>query len=161
MRNNDIVLEGVRLIFKNFSGAKGQYNPQGKRNFHVILPPDIAEQLGNAGWNVKRFEPRMEGDDPMFTLPVAVSYRLYPPKIVLVSSNGKTILDEDELNILDFTQFTNIDVIINPSHYNFNGQQGIKAYLRSMYATIYEDELEKKYMAVPDSAINSLVPNEM
>lgn len=157
----DIIIENAKLIFKNFSGAPGRYNPQGNRNFNVILDPQMAQIMHDDGWNVKTLAPRMDGDEPLYILPVAVSYRLYPPKIVLVNSKGKTVMDESELSIFDFAEFTNIDLCINPSRYDFQGRTGIKAYLKSMYATIYEDELEQKYRDVPDSAINSIMPNEV
>lgn len=160
MRNQDIVLENVRIMFKNFSGAKGQYNPQGNRTFSVVLTPDVAQALAADGWNVRTLAPRNPDDPPLYILPVAVSYRLYPPKVVLIFSNGKRALSEDELSILDFSEFTNIDLIINPSHYDFNGRVGVKAYLRSGYFTLYEDELEKKYMDIPDTAKNAIMPNE-
>lgn len=158
---NNVIIENAKLIFKNFSGAPGKFNPPGNRNFNILLDDDMAIQLAQAGWNVKTLAPRNDGDLPLRILPVAVSYKLYPPRIVLVSSKGKTVMSEEDLSIFDFGEFTNIDIILNPYPYDFNGRKGIKAYLKAMYATIYEDELERKYMDVPDSAINSIRPNEV
>lgn len=158
---NNIIIEHARIAFPNFSGAPGRFNPAGNRNFCVLIEDkNMAEGLKADGWNVKYLRPRDEYDEPMPYLQVAVSYKVAPPKIVLVSSNGKTTLDEEELNILDFAQFTNVDMIIRPYNYNVSGTSGIKAYLKSLYVTLYEDELERKYMNVPDSAQNSIVPKE-
>lgn len=156
---NDIVIENARIIFPNFSGAKGKFNPAGNRNFNVVLDPDRADRLIRDGWNVKMLAPKQEGDYPLQLLPVSVSYKSYPPKIVLINSKGKAIVDEDDLAIFDFAEFTNIDLIINPYFYDFDGHTGIKAYLKAMYATIYEDELEKKYLDVPDSALSGITGN--
>lgn len=161
-RLNNITIMNARIIFKNFSGAPGRYNPAGGvRSFHVVLDQEMAKQLTDDGWNVKVHPPKDEYQEILYTLPVAVSYRLYPPKIVLVTSNGKTVLDETELHILDFAELTNVDLIINPSSYDFQGRQGIKAYVKTLYAVMYEDELEQKYMDVPDTAKNSILPNEV
>lgn len=160
-RMNNLFIEHARLIFKNFSGASKKFNPPGNRNFHVILDPETADRLQAEGWNVKVHSPRDEYTEPLYTLPVKVSYKYYPPKIVLVTSNGKTILDESEIHMLDFAQFVNVDLMISPYSYDFNGNSGVTAYLKSMYYSIYEDELEKKYSNIPDTGINSIVPNEV
>ena len=39
------IVEDARIIFRNFSGKEGQYNREGDRNFAVVLPPDIAQQM--------------------------------------------------------------------------------------------------------------------
>lgn len=161
-RLNNLTIMNARITFKNFSGAPGRFNPAGGvRSFHVVLDPEMAQNLAADGWNVKPHPPKDEYQEILYTLPVAVSYRLYPPKIVLVTSNGKTVLNEDELHILDFAELVSVDLLINPSSYDFEGRKGIKAYLKTLYATMYEDELEKKYMDVPDTAKNSIMPNEV
>jgi hypothetical protein len=52
-RDETIVLEDVKLIFRNFAGREGMYNREGDRNFAVELPKDVAEELAANGWNVK------------------------------------------------------------------------------------------------------------
>ena len=150
-------VENAKIIFRNFSGKPGQYNNAGNRNFCVVLEdPHLAAALKRDGWNVRYLKPRNEEDEPQPYLSVAVRFDNFPPKIVLISSSGKTILSEEEVNILDWADIANVDLIINPSHYNVNGKEGTKAYLKSMYVTIEEDEFEHKYADVPTSAANSM-----
>jgi len=47
------MVEDARIIFRNFSGKEGQYNREGDRNFAVVIPSDIADQIVLAGWNVR------------------------------------------------------------------------------------------------------------
>ena len=34
----------VPMLWLNFSGREGRYNPEGKRNFNILLPQDVADQ---------------------------------------------------------------------------------------------------------------------
>lgn len=161
MIKSNIVVEGARIGFRNFSGKEGKYNPAGRRNFCVFLDSDLAIQLEEDGWNIRWLEPRDEGDEKQAYLQVAVSYDNIPPKIVLVTRKRKTSLDEESINILDWAEIENVDLIIRP--YNWTVQagtkhekSGVKAYIKSMYVTIAEDEFEDKYQDVPDSAMNSI-----
>lgn len=157
MANKNLAIENARIIFRNFSGKAGQYNNAGNRNFCVVIEdPKLASALVKDGWNVRYLKPRNDEEEPQPYLQVAARFDNYPPKIVLISSNGKTVLSEEEVNILDWADIANVDLIINPSHYNVNGKEGIKAYLKSMYVTIQEDEFEHKYADVPTSAANSM-----
>lgn len=156
-----ITLEGVRIIFRNFSGEEGRFNAKGDRNFNVLIDDELAESMIADGWNIKYLKPREEEDKPQARLEVAVEYRKgRPPRVMMITSRGKTLLDESMVNVLDYAEIENVDMIIRPSVWEVNGRSGVKAYLQSIYVTIVEDDLEKKYLDVPDSAQNSIVMTE-
>ena len=145
---NTVMMEGVRIIFRNFSGKEGQYNREGDRNFGVILPPDVAESMAADGWNVKWLKPREDDEDETETpwLSVSVNFdKGKPPKIMLITERGRTAMDSDTVSELDWVDITNVDLIVRPYTWEVSGRTGIKAYLQSMYITIEEDELERKY----------------
>jgi hypothetical protein len=156
MVKNNIVIENARIGFRNFSGDAGKFNPAGRRNFCVFLENDFAKVLEEDGWNVRWLQPKDDGGDLVPYLQVAVSYDNIPPKILLISSKGKTILDETTVNLLDWAEIKEVDLIIRPYNWNVSGKSGVKAYVKSMYVTIVEDEFESKYYDVPDSAAGSI-----
>jgi hypothetical protein len=154
----NLTLENVQLRFRNFAGAAGQFNAEGDRNFCVLLDPDVATAMIENGWNVKQLKPREEGDAPQDYIKVKVSYRegQRPPRIEMIKSNGMVHVDKDMVAILDWAQFSKVDLIISPYYWTSANGAGISAYLSSLYVTLIEDELELKYANVPDSAANSL-----
>lgn len=138
-------LENVRLIYRNFTGKADRYNPTGKRTVSVLLDPEIAEKMIRDGWNVKFLKPREDDDAPQAHLPVEVSYRQRPPRVVLITERGQTNLTEETVGSLDHVTIRNVDLIINPYHWTMDGDTGVKAYLHAIYVTIEEDDLERKY----------------
>lgn len=146
-QDGTIVMENVQILFRNFAGEEGQYNREGDRNFAVLLDETNARMLGEDGWNVKVLKPR-EGDEDEEErpyLPVSVSFKGRPPRIVMITSRGKTNLTEDQVGMLDWADIKNVDLIVRPYNWEVNDKTGIKAYLQSLYVTIEEDELEQKY----------------
>ena len=156
MVKQNIEIEGARMVFRNFEGKEGKFNPAGKRNFCVLLDDELAKTLKEDGWNIKWLQPRDEEEEPQAYIQVAVSFGVVPPRIVLITSSGKQTLDEKSVNILDWAEIANADVIIRPYNWEMNGKTGVKAYVKALYVTIAEDEFERKYADVPDSAMNSM-----
>lgn len=163
-----VTIENAQLIFKNFTGREGTYNEEGVRSVGCILPDEIAEVMKEDGWNVKYLKPREEGDLPKPWVQIAVSYRnrfgqpTRPPRVVLIAKRMnhatgefeqvRTAIDEDLVQMLDFADMANVDLIINPSMWgpNSRGETGVKAYLKSIYVTIRMDALEEKYASIPE-----------
>lgn len=145
--DKSVLMEGVTIIFRNFTGKEGQYNREGDRNFGVLLSDDVASAMAEDGWNVKELRPRDDDEEQKVQpwLPVTVSYKGRPPNVVLITSRGRNNLDEREISMLDWADIINVDLSVNPYEWTVNGKSGIKAYLRSMYVTIQEDPLEAKY----------------
>lgn len=145
--DNTVLMEGVRIIFRNFSGKEGQYNREGDRNFAVLLDEKVATTMAEDNWNVKWLRPRNEDEEetPQAYLPVSVNFKGRPPRIVLITSRGRTNLDEATVEMLDWADIVNVDLIIRPYEWTVNNKSGVKAYLQSIYATIDEDPLEVKY----------------
>ena len=141
----EFTVEDARIIFRNFSGKEGQYNREGDRNFAVILDPVIAEQMLEDGWNVKMLNPREEGDDPTPYVQVSVNFNNRPPRITQITSSGRTPITEELVDTLDWAEIKTVDLIARGYEWSVNGKSGVKAYLKTMFVTIEEDALERKY----------------
>lgn len=149
--DNTVVMENVRIIFRNFAGREGMYNREGDRNFCVLLDHENAEAMAKDGWNVKVLNAREEDEEDQPYLQVSVNFKGRPPRVVMITSRGRNTLHEGEVELLDWADIRNVDMIIRPYEWAVNGKTGIKAYLQSIFVTIEEDELELKYADIDDA----------
>lgn len=147
-----VIMEGVRLIYRNFAGREGMYNDEGDRNFAVLLDDDVAEKLARDGWHIKYIKPATEYDEPQPYIQVALKFGKRPPLIVLITMiKGewrKTVLSEDDILVLDWVDVQNADLIIRPFEWVFGGRTGVKAYLNELYITVRQNRLVEKYSEV-------------
>lgn len=150
-RMNKLVIDNARLIFKNFSGKGDNYNREGDRNFAVIIDdPNAAEDLADAGWNVRPLVSKDPDEEPTHYIKVKVSFKVRAPKVRLLSNHKQVFLNENTISSLDFAKIEECGVVISPYMWEVNGKRGISAYLDSMYAKIEDDPFADKYADYAD-----------
>lgn len=153
--SKSLLIEHAQLIFRNFAGEERMYNSAGDRNFSIVLPPDLAKKMLDEGWRVKQLKPRedIDGDttEGDYHIKVTVNYKKgRPPRVVMITSKSRVDLGAEEVALLDAADIKNADLIINGWWSDMNGG-GYSAFLKSIFVTINEDELEMKYGSIFDN----------
>lgn len=147
---NLLILEDVEILpggYRNFSGRAKEYNAEGERNFCVILPDGLEKELMANDWNVKPLEGLEEGDPVRYFIRVKVKYNGDKgPKVVLETSQGKSLLDEETIDQLDDAYIVSADMSIRANEMtDARGVHRNTGYLQKLYVTIEEDYLDRKH----------------
>lgn len=139
-------IDDARIVYRNFSGKASMYNREGDRNFSVVIPNrDIADELIDAGWNVKVKPPREDGDEPFIHLPVKIKFNGRGPIVYIRSGKAMVKLNEDTIDQLDNITILSVDLDIRPYDWDINGKRGRTAYLQSICVTQEVDRFAEKY----------------
>ena len=154
-KQEDELIKDARLLFRNLAGSPTTFNAAGGvRTFHVILDEQRAKDLERRGWRVKKLKDReqdgevAEGD---YHLKVTVNYKTgRPPRVVLITSKGRTDLGPDEVGIIDAADIEKADILLN-GYWNDMAGGGYGAYLKSAFITLREDALEQMYANMPEA----------
>lgn len=147
-----VTIENAKIMWRNFSGKQTLYNAAGDRNFVVFLDKEDAEQLREAGWNVKTVKPKPEADPDtpeqdfiQVTVKFSKKENARQPRVVLITDSQRAVLGEEDLNLLDWAEIENADLKFRSFYWEMGEKHGFTAYLEAIFVTIVEDALEKKY----------------
>lgn len=145
-RGNILTIENTKLILRNFSGKADKYTPEGKRSFGVLVSPEDAEALENAGVAVKYLKPRHEEDDPVPWVKVHVNMeRENPPKVFTDRNGDKQSLDGKTIKNLDYADIENASMQVAVRDWDFAGKTGKSLYLEKLICFLSEDDFMSKY----------------
>lgn len=150
-------IDDARLIFRNFKGEASKFNREGDRSFSVVIETEdqydalLADKnkYGDC-WNVKRKDPREDGDTPLMYLQVKVKFNDNGPAIYLISGNAKTKLTEASVAILDDIEIVSVNMDIRPYDGEINGNTYRAAYLKAIEIV---QEVDRFAEGVTDSSI--------
>lgn len=152
-----IKLEDALICYKNFSGKETDCNAKGRRNFNLILPEELALQLEEDGWNIKKDPPREEGDSPRYRTEVNVNFECdYPPRIYAYNEDNmhkRMVLDENSVSRLDGLFVVKCDVIVSGRLWEDKKSHTtrVKGYLQEMRAIVRDESgFSSKYSEYDD-----------
>lgn len=154
-------VDDAEIFWPNFSGKPTPFKTDTSitrhRSFNVLLDKASADKLALDGWSVKCKAPDEYHDVERCFIEIIVKYRdrkgekVKPPKIVIISSKGQTVITEDTIDMVDDLNIKKVDLIARSYNWSVGEKSGISAYLQTMYATLDEDELDAKYANVEDA----------
>lgn len=149
-----ITIEDAKFIFTtNFSGDPSRDRFGSDARKANITIPDIrqARELIDAGFNVRRTEPRPdeeEGFVPEYFVSVKINYdTTWPPKIYLVSGDSEPrLLDETTVGLIDGCRVKNVNAVLNP--YRSPTARYGSLYVRTMYVEqdVESDPFASRYV---------------
>ena len=157
MTNDNILIRDAVIINRNFEGkAEKPYNPQGKRNFSVVLDEEFANILIKDGWNVKiRPNPNDPDEPAKGYLSVSVQFdSKVPPRIIQITKRGdmvkRTPINENTAALIDSAEIKDVKLEIRPYNWEIKNKdgsidRGVRAYLKTMYYELVEDPFAADY----------------
>lgn len=159
-------LEDCVIDRRNFGGGEVKRNGRilneaGKRNFLLILSPEMTDEFNDRGWNIGKFSQRDPDVEPEGFMRVNVSYYKNPPVIHYISGGVDTLLDETRLYLLDNVDMENVDMrIVGVNKQNKDGDWKKYAYVEEMWITVTPDRFATKYANLRKSSDVPVHPAE-
>lgn len=166
-REKTVVIDGIvdsDVRSRNFAGKekKDQFgkivNSEGRRNFLLMLPEDIAEELKDRGCEVKYSKVTQPNDVAKPYVSVNVSYYLKPVEAYMISNGITTPLDEAHVHMLDGVDFGNLcleldfgKVKVHPK----NNVEYVPIFAQKVWAEIVPNYIASKYGAMMPGAVNT------
>lgn len=139
-------IDDARIIYRNFAGIGSKFNREGDRNFAVIIPnQEIADELIEAGWNIKIKPPRDDQDMPFMYLPVKIKFNDRGPNVYLVTGDRRNPLNEETVGCIDDIDISSVNLDIRPYDWEVNGKAGRTAYLQAMEVIQEIDRFAARY----------------
>lgn len=145
-----LILKNAEILggkFRNFSGTEGRYNPEGKRNFCVVIDDDEqAEMMREDGWNVKILAPREEGEKAKNYIKVNVNYNSKVKPSIYKVKGDRIIceLGENHIGRLDTKRIIKADLSINSYQYDPD-KPDVTAYLEELYVELEDSPFNYRY----------------
>lgn len=160
MSSMTVTFKDVEMRWKNFSGKTDDFNPQGKRFFHIVLNEEMVNELRNVelttksgkivrGANVKTHVPKSGEGDPMYTLKVLIG-DFFPEEVIRVTPTNRMKLTEDTIGNLDREYIEKAKVMVTLTPYERPGNTGITAYCRKLAVWIKEDNFDEDFRDIPE-----------
>lgn len=126
------VLKGARILFPNFSGEEQDYNQAGKRNFRLVLPVDMAEELKSRGVFVRDRPDRDNPDESIYLVKVGI----YPDADIRLKFGGKLHpLSVNDFDVVD-SEFRKGHVINGNLDVEFHVSRNTRVMTDNRYARV-------------------------
>ena len=120
MIGNIVEIRNTHFIFRtNFAGdpSKDRFKDSRRKASIMIPDEDLAHELLEAGFNVKRTKPAEDSDfPPVYYVNVIANFnsRVQPRIFLVCGDEEPRKLDEDSVGILDDIRVDKVNVILNP-----------------------------------------------
>ena len=147
-RKELLIIEDAHIMFPNFRGIADQFTVKGHRHFCVEIPEEMVDEMVEAGWNIRHTRPKNEEYEPVAYTDINIQWNFEKnkiPYVTFITSGGETEIDEELVGDLDTAEIEKVNLAIDPSYWKRNdGTWGIKGYVKSLEAYLYEDPIRRR-----------------